>query len=145
MRWEAGRKAVASVNRQSRMLGLAAFGWLRVCVRTGGRLGHPLAPWPWPLMLQIFICEMQIQECSLGPSCHIGPILGGRLFIADKMNFLRLADLLNIRVVAINIKKHPLETWMPRIYQSSTSLLVQKMVQHRQVRWSRFSLKLLSK
>ncbi|KAI4546766.1 hypothetical protein MG293_003321 [Ovis ammon polii] len=50
----------------------------------------------------------------------------------DKMNFLRLADLLNIRVVAINIKKHPLETWMPRVYQSSTSLLVQKMVQHRQ-------------
>ncbi|KAF4016015.1 hypothetical protein G4228_008303 [Cervus hanglu yarkandensis] len=55
----------------------------------------------------------------------------------DKMNFLRLADLLNIRVVAINIKRHPLETWMPRVYQSSTSLLVQKMVQHRQVRWSR--------
>ncbi|OWK10823.1 hypothetical protein Celaphus_00005871 [Cervus elaphus hippelaphus] len=64
--------------------------------------------------------------------CHSGPILGGRLFIADKMNFLRLADLLNIRVVAINIKRHPLETWMPRVYQSSTSLLVQKMVQHRQ-------------
>ncbi|XP_044781514.2 two pore calcium channel protein 2 isoform X4 [Bubalus bubalis] len=53
----------------------------------------------------------------------------------DKMNFLRLADLLNIRVVAINIKKHPLETWMPRIYQSSTSLLVQKMVQHRIFVW----------
>ncbi|KAJ1078014.1 hypothetical protein K5549_011341 [Capra hircus] len=53
----------------------------------------------------------------------------------DKMNFLRLADLLNIRVVAINIKKHPLETWMPRVYQSSTSLLVQKMVQHRIFVW----------
>uniref|UniRef100_A0A4W2CY06 Ion transport domain-containing protein n=1 Tax=Bos indicus x Bos taurus TaxID=30522 RepID=A0A4W2CY06_BOBOX len=53
----------------------------------------------------------------------------------DKVNFLRLADLLNIRVVAINIKKHPLETWMPRVYQSSTSLLVQKMVQHRIFVW----------
>uniref|UniRef100_A0A8C6FNY4 Ion transport domain-containing protein n=1 Tax=Moschus moschiferus TaxID=68415 RepID=A0A8C6FNY4_MOSMO len=53
----------------------------------------------------------------------------------DKMNFLRLADLLNIRVVTINIKKHPLETWMPRVYQSSTSLLVQKMVQHRIFVW----------
>ncbi|CAI9173911.1 unnamed protein product [Rangifer tarandus platyrhynchus] len=53
----------------------------------------------------------------------------------DKMNFLRLADLLNIRVVAINIKRHPLETWMPRVYQSSTSLLVQKMVQHRIFVW----------
>ncbi|XP_055257210.1 two pore channel protein 1-like [Moschus berezovskii] len=67
--------------------------------------------------------------------CHSGPVLGGHLFIADKMNFLRLADLLNIRVVAINIKKHPLETWMPRVYQSSTSLLVQKMVQHRIFVW----------
>ncbi|TKC44209.1 hypothetical protein EI555_018808, partial [Monodon monoceros] len=35
----------------------------------------------------------------------------------DKMNFLRLADL-NIQVVTINIKRHPLEAWMPRVYQS---------------------------
>ncbi|KAF5926135.1 hypothetical protein HPG69_011261 [Diceros bicornis minor] len=61
------------------------------------------------------------------------------------MNFLRLADLLNIRVIAINIKRHPLETWVPRVYQSSASLWVQKMVRHRQVRWGQFSLKLLSK
>ncbi|XP_034856925.1 two pore calcium channel protein 2-like isoform X4 [Mirounga leonina] len=49
----------------------------------------------------------------------------------DKMNFLRLADLLNIQVVTINIKRHPLEEWMPRVYQSSASLLVQRMVRHR--------------
>ncbi|KAM5253137.1 two pore channel protein 2-like isoform 4-T4 [Hipposideros larvatus] len=49
----------------------------------------------------------------------------------DKTNFLRLADLLNIQVVTININRHPLEAWMPRVYQSSVSLLVQKMVQHR--------------
>ena len=35
-------------------------------MRTGGSLGHSSAPWPWPLRLQIFICEMQIQECYLG-------------------------------------------------------------------------------
>lgn len=55
MRWEAGSEAVVSVNQQSHMLGLAALGW---------SLGHSLAP--WPLRLQISICEMQIQECYLG-------------------------------------------------------------------------------
>ncbi|XP_034856923.1 two pore calcium channel protein 1-like isoform X2 [Mirounga leonina] len=53
----------------------------------------------------------------------------------DKMNFLRLADLLNIQVVTINIKRHPLEEWMPRVYQSSASLLVQRMVRHRIFVW----------
>ncbi|KAM5253135.1 two pore channel protein 2-like isoform 2-T2 [Hipposideros larvatus] len=53
----------------------------------------------------------------------------------DKTNFLRLADLLNIQVVTININRHPLEAWMPRVYQSSVSLLVQKMVQHRIFVW----------
>ncbi|XP_032958249.1 two pore calcium channel protein 1 [Rhinolophus ferrumequinum] len=53
----------------------------------------------------------------------------------DKTNFLRLADLLNIQVVTINIKRHPLEAWMPRVYQSSASLLVQKMVRHRIFVW----------
>jgi hypothetical protein len=45
-----------------------------------------------------------------------------------------LADLLNIQVVTINIKRHPLEAWVPRVYQSSASLLIKKMVRHRQVR-----------
>ncbi|XP_069351117.1 two pore calcium channel protein 1-like [Eulemur rufifrons] len=53
----------------------------------------------------------------------------------DKMNFLRLADLLNIQVVTINIKRHPLEAWVPRLYQSSASLLVQKVVRHRIFVW----------
>uniref|UniRef100_A0A2K6EKW6 Ion transport domain-containing protein n=1 Tax=Propithecus coquereli TaxID=379532 RepID=A0A2K6EKW6_PROCO len=53
----------------------------------------------------------------------------------DKMNFLRLADLLNIQVVTINIKRHPLEAWVPRVYQSSASLLVQKVVRHRIFVW----------
>ncbi|XP_040479113.1 two pore calcium channel protein 1-like isoform X1 [Ursus maritimus] len=53
----------------------------------------------------------------------------------DKMNFIRLADLLNIQVVTINIKRHPLEDWMPRVYQSSASLLVQRMVRHRIFVW----------
>ncbi|XP_012598225.2 two pore calcium channel protein 1-like [Microcebus murinus] len=53
----------------------------------------------------------------------------------DKMNFLRLADLLNIQVVTINIKRHPLEAWAPQIYKSSASLLVQKVVRHRIFVW----------
>ncbi|GAB5569848.1 two pore calcium channel protein 1-like isoform X2 [Prionailurus iriomotensis] len=52
-----------------------------------------------------------------------------------KVNFLRLADLLNIQVVTINIRRHPLEDWMPRVYRSSASLLVQRMVQHRIFVW----------
>uniref|UniRef100_A0A8D2CPS5 Ion transport domain-containing protein n=1 Tax=Sciurus vulgaris TaxID=55149 RepID=A0A8D2CPS5_SCIVU len=53
----------------------------------------------------------------------------------DKTNFLRLADLLNIEVVTVNIRRHPLEAWVPRVYQSSASLLVQKMVRHRIFVW----------
>ncbi|XP_073647219.1 two pore channel protein 2-like isoform X4 [Tursiops truncatus] len=59
----------------------------------------------------------------------------GQKGYVDKMNFLRLADLLNIQVVTINIKRHPLEAWMPRVYQSSPSLLVQKVVRHRIFVW----------
>uniref|UniRef100_A0A8D1HEG4 Ion transport domain-containing protein n=1 Tax=Sus scrofa TaxID=9823 RepID=A0A8D1HEG4_PIG len=53
----------------------------------------------------------------------------------DKTNFLRLADLLNIQVVTVNIRRHPLEAWMPQVYQSPASLLVQKMVRHRTFVW----------
>ncbi|XP_053746929.1 two pore calcium channel protein 1-like isoform X2 [Panthera pardus] len=53
----------------------------------------------------------------------------------DKVSFLRLADLLNIQVVTINIRRHPLEDWMPRVYRSSASLLVQRMVRHRIFVW----------
>ncbi|XP_037383734.1 uncharacterized protein LOC119259205 [Talpa occidentalis] len=68
--------------------------------------------------------ELLLRICDEGQKGHV-----------DKMNFLRLADLLNIQVVTINIKTHPLETWMPRVYQSSVSLLVQKMVRHRFFVW----------
>uniref|UniRef100_A0A8C9DCH1 Ion transport domain-containing protein n=1 Tax=Panthera leo TaxID=9689 RepID=A0A8C9DCH1_PANLE len=53
----------------------------------------------------------------------------------DKVSFLRLADLLNIQVVTINIRRHPLEDWMPQVYRSSASLLVQRMVRHRIFVW----------
>ncbi|KAM4798261.1 uncharacterized protein ACH125_004262 [Urocitellus parryii] len=48
--------------------------------------------------------------------------------VAHKMNFLRLADLLNVQVVTVNIRRHLLEAWVPWVYQSSASLLVQRMV-----------------
>ncbi|KAM6202375.1 two pore channel protein 2-like [Rhynchocyon petersi] len=53
----------------------------------------------------------------------------------DKTNFLRLADLLNIQVVTISVKRHPLEAWIPRVYRSSVSIFIQKMVQHRTFIW----------
>ncbi|KAM9584811.1 LOW QUALITY PROTEIN: two pore channel protein 2-like [Trichechus inunguis] len=53
----------------------------------------------------------------------------------DKVNFLRLADLLSIQAVTINIKRHPLEGWMPRVYTSPLSLFIQEMVQHRIFVW----------
>ncbi|XP_044935086.1 two pore calcium channel protein 1 isoform X2 [Mustela putorius furo] len=59
----------------------------------------------------------------------------GQKGYVDKMNFLRLADLLNIQVVTMNIKRHPLEEWMPWVYQSSASLLIQRMVRHRIFVW----------
>ncbi|XP_044117576.1 two pore calcium channel protein 1-like isoform X2 [Neovison vison] len=59
----------------------------------------------------------------------------GQKGYVDKMNFLRLADLLNIHVVTVNIKRHPLEEWMPWVYQSSVSLLIQRMVRHRIFVW----------
>ncbi|XP_074143769.1 two pore channel protein 2-like isoform X2 [Sminthopsis crassicaudata] len=49
----------------------------------------------------------------------------------DKKCFLRLADLLNIQVITMKFKRHPLEIWMPHIYKSSGSLFIQKIVQHR--------------
>lgn len=73
-----------------------------------------------------------------GPSCYSGHGYWGCISIADKMNFLRLADLFNIQVVTINIKRHLLEAWIPQVYQLSTSLLVQKMVWHGQVRRGSF-------
>ncbi|XP_072490786.1 two pore channel protein 2-like [Notamacropus eugenii] len=53
----------------------------------------------------------------------------------DKKCFLRLADLLNIQVITIKFKRHPLEIWMPHMYKSSGSLFVQKIVQHRVFVW----------
>ncbi|KAM5227801.1 two pore channel protein 2-like [Ctenodactylus gundi] len=59
----------------------------------------------------------------------------GQKGYVDKVNFLRLADLLNIQVVTVSIRRHPLEAWMPRLYQSSASLLVQRVVRHRIFVW----------
>ncbi|XP_033617576.1 two pore calcium channel protein 1 isoform X3 [Fukomys damarensis] len=60
----------------------------------------------------------------------------GQQGYVDKMSFLRLADLLNIQVVTVNLRRHPLEAWVPRVYQSSMSLLVQRVVRHRIFVWA---------
>uniref|UniRef100_A0A8C9U110 Two pore segment channel 3 n=1 Tax=Scleropages formosus TaxID=113540 RepID=A0A8C9U110_SCLFO len=48
-----------------------------------------------------------------------------------KMAFLQLPDLLNIQVITLKSRTHPLEIWIPRIYSSSASRLICRVVQHR--------------
>uniref|UniRef100_A0A8C8RNU5 Ion transport domain-containing protein n=1 Tax=Pelusios castaneus TaxID=367368 RepID=A0A8C8RNU5_9SAUR len=54
----------------------------------------------------------------------------------DKKSFVRLADLLNIQVIAVKIQSHPLERWLPRVYNSAGSLFVRRMVQHKGFVWA---------
>ncbi|XP_043913194.1 two pore calcium channel protein 1-like [Protopterus annectens] len=48
-----------------------------------------------------------------------------------KESFLRMADLLNIKVITMKSRIHSLELWIPRIYNSSGSLLIRRIVQHK--------------
>nr|XP_006116320.1 two pore calcium channel protein 1-like [Pelodiscus sinensis] len=54
----------------------------------------------------------------------------------DKKSFVRLADLLNIQVIAMKIQAHPLENWMPRVYNSAASQCLRSMVKHRGFVWT---------
>ncbi|CAM4554392.1 unnamed protein product [Caretta caretta] len=54
----------------------------------------------------------------------------------DKKAFVRLADLLNIQVIAMRIQTHPLEHWMPHVYNSAVSLFIRSMVQHKGFVWT---------
>ncbi|XP_032099586.1 two pore calcium channel protein 2-like isoform X2 [Sapajus apella] len=106
---------------------IAAFNVLKVKVGTDFVVEEA----QWRRLAQVVAPDMS--------SAHLELLLRisdeGQKGHVDKMNFLRLADLLNIHVVTISIKRHPLEAWMPRVYQSSASLLVQKMVRHRIFVW----------
>uniref|UniRef100_A0A8C7WBP6 Two pore segment channel 3 n=1 Tax=Oncorhynchus mykiss TaxID=8022 RepID=A0A8C7WBP6_ONCMY len=48
-----------------------------------------------------------------------------------KVAFVQLADLLNIQVIMMKSRPHPLKTWLPSLYLSSPSRLVCRMVQHK--------------
>ncbi|KAM9562192.1 two pore channel protein 2-like [Guaruba guarouba] len=54
----------------------------------------------------------------------------------DKKSFVQLADLLNIQVVTLKIRSHPLGQWMPRVYQSAVSRFLRSMVRHRGFVWT---------
>ncbi|XP_018120624.1 two pore calcium channel protein 1 isoform X1 [Xenopus laevis] len=45
--------------------------------------------------------------------------------------FIRLADLLNIKVITMKTRKHPLESWMPHVYKSAWSRFIRRVVQHK--------------
>lgn len=50
---------------------------------------------------------------------------------ADKKSFVQLADLLNIQVITLKIRSHPLGQWLPRLYGSAVSRFLRSMVRHR--------------
>uniref|UniRef100_A0A8C6YHD3 Two pore calcium channel protein 1-like n=1 Tax=Nothoprocta perdicaria TaxID=30464 RepID=A0A8C6YHD3_NOTPE len=54
----------------------------------------------------------------------------------DKKSFVRLADLLNIQVITLKIRRHPLGRWMPRVYSSAASQFLRSMVRHRGFVWT---------
>nr|XP_026649106.1 two pore calcium channel protein 1 isoform X2 [Zonotrichia albicollis] len=49
----------------------------------------------------------------------------------DKKSFVQLADLLNIQVVTLKIRRHPLARWAPALYGSAPSRLLRGLVRHR--------------
>uniref|UniRef100_A0A8C8AGK0 Ion transport domain-containing protein n=1 Tax=Otus sunia TaxID=257818 RepID=A0A8C8AGK0_9STRI len=49
----------------------------------------------------------------------------------DKKSFVQLADLLNIQVITLKIRSHPLGQWMPGVYKSAVSRFLRSMVRHR--------------
>ncbi|KAI4833171.1 hypothetical protein KUCAC02_016085 [Chaenocephalus aceratus] len=49
----------------------------------------------------------------------------------SKVAFVQLADLLNIEVITLKSRPHPLQSLCPNLYQSAPSRLLCKLVQHR--------------
>ncbi|KAF2987789.1 hypothetical protein EK904_015202, partial [Melospiza melodia maxima] len=58
------------------------------------------------------------------------------LTAADKKSFVQLADLLNIQVVTLKIRRHPLARWAPALYGSAPSRLLRGLVRHRAFVWT---------
>ncbi|XP_027549220.1 two pore calcium channel protein 2-like isoform X2 [Neopelma chrysocephalum] len=54
----------------------------------------------------------------------------------DKKSFVQLADLLNIQVVTLKLRSHPLARWVPRLYGSAPSRLLRGLVRHRAFVWT---------
>ncbi|XP_036389111.1 two pore segment channel 3 [Megalops cyprinoides] len=48
-----------------------------------------------------------------------------------KMAFIQLADLLNIQVITVKSRTHPLQNWLPGLYNSAASRFICRMVLHK--------------
>uniref|UniRef100_A0AAR2JIB9 Ion transport domain-containing protein n=1 Tax=Pygocentrus nattereri TaxID=42514 RepID=A0AAR2JIB9_PYGNA len=48
-----------------------------------------------------------------------------------KQAFVQVADLLNIQVITLKSRPHPLQLWIPAVYDCTASALVRRIVQHR--------------
>ncbi|XP_054841352.1 two pore calcium channel protein 1-like isoform X2 [Eublepharis macularius] len=55
--------------------------------------------------------------------------------LVDKKSFVRLADLLNIQVITMKLRSHPLAVWFPHLYNSASSLFIRSIVQHTGFVW----------
>ncbi|XP_064124458.1 two pore channel protein 2-like isoform X5 [Loxodonta africana] len=58
-----------------------------------------------------------------------------KLAYLKRHKMIQAFDILKVKVVTMDVKRHPLEAWMPQVYTSSLSLFIQKMVQHRIFVW----------
>lgn len=48
-----------------------------------------------------------------------------------KLAFMQLPDLLNIQVITVKSRPHPLQTWQPTLYSSTASQFICRMVKHK--------------
>lgn len=55
------------------------------------------------------------------------------LSYTGKKAFIRLADLLNIKVITVKARKHPIECWLPHLYRSAASRFIRQVVHHKYV------------
>lgn len=76
--------------------------------------------------------SVQIATTHVFIGLHVpATLMGSALPFPDKKSFVQLADLLNIQVITLKIRSHPLGQWMPRVYQSAASRFLRSMVRHR--------------
>lgn len=81
----------------------------------------------WNQLVRLVQPDISDAYCELLWSV-MDPPSKGRI---GKVAFVQLADLLNIQVITLRSHQHPLQNWIPSMYESSASKLIFRMVRHR--------------